>query len=112
MAERSLFKVGGTQGNGTFDVVDVDGDPEVRINGVAAVFPAPEEPPASLPDPLVDPLQLPTFTVATEPAATPAGQLAYFSDGDAGDPCVAVSDGTNWLVLYGTDAGTPISDGE
>lgn len=44
------------------------------------------------------PLALPTYTVDTAPAAADnTGALIYVSDGAAGDPIVAFSDGTNWL---------------
>jgi len=52
-------------------------------------------------------VQVPTYTVATAPAATDiAGSLIYVSDGLAGAPCVAVSDGTDWI----SPAGTAIAD--
>jgi hypothetical protein len=35
MAEKALWKIGGTAGHGTFAVVDVDGVPTIEINGVA-----------------------------------------------------------------------------
>lgn len=42
-------------------------------------------------------IQLPTFTVATAPAATDlAGTLIYVSDGAAGSAILAFSDGTDW----------------
>lgn len=41
---------------------------------------------------------LPTYTVAGLPAAsTNARRLVYVSNGAAGSPVVAFSDGTNWL---------------
>ncbi|WP_024278623.1 hypothetical protein [Xanthobacter sp. 126] len=44
-----------------------------------------------------DPVALPTFTVATAPAAASfAASLIYVSDGAAGSPIVAYSDGANW----------------
>ena len=50
---------------------------------------------------------LPEYTVATVPAAAGAeGQIIYVSDGNAGSPTVAVSDGTNWLNLV---AGTAVA---
>lgn len=41
---------------------------------------------------------LPVRTVATagDAAAAGAGARIYVSDGDGGDPCIAVSDGTDW----------------
>ena len=42
-------------------------------------------------------VQVPTYTVATAPsAASIAGSLIYVSDGAAGSPILAFSDGTNW----------------
>lgn len=40
-----------------------------------------------------------TFTVATAPAAADyaPGTMVYVSDGAAGSPILAFSDGTNWL---------------
>ena len=48
-------------------------------------------------------VQLPTYTVVTAPAATSlTGTLIYVSNGLAGAPCVAVSNGTNWISPAGT----------
>ena len=48
-------------------------------------------------------VQLPTYTVATAPAATGlTGTVIYVSNGLAGAPCVAVSNGTNWISPAGT----------
>jgi len=46
---------------------------------------------------------LPTYTVATAPAANSvtAGTIVYVSNGEAGSPCVAVSDGTDWYAGTG-----------
>lgn len=43
------------------------------------------------------PIGLGVFTVATVPSATKVGALIYVSDGAAGSPVVAFSNGTNWL---------------
>ena len=52
---------------------------------------------------VVGSIQLPTYTVASAPAATGlAGTLIYVSNGLAGAPCVAVSNGTNWISPAGT----------
>jgi len=52
-------------------------------------------------------VQVPTYTVATAPsAASIAGTIVYVSDGLAGAPCLAVSDGTDWI----SPAGTAIAD--
>ena len=46
---------------------------------------------------------LPTYTVATAPDASSvtAGTIIYVSNGEAGDPCIAVSDGTDWYAGTG-----------
>ena len=46
---------------------------------------------------------LPTYTVAGAPAASSvtAGTCIYVSNGEAGSPCIAVSDGTNWYAGTG-----------
>lgn len=48
-------------------------------------------------------IKLPTFTVATAPSAVTAGAgtLIYVSNGRAGLPTVAVSDGTDWIGSAG-----------
>jgi hypothetical protein len=52
-------------------------------------------------------VQVPTYTVATAPsAASIAGSLIYVSDGAAGAPILAFSDGTDWLR---SDTGAAIS---
>ena len=47
---------------------------------------------------------LPTYTVTTANALAtkPAGQIIYVSNGLAGDPCIAVGDGTDWISPAGT----------
>ena len=56
---------------------------------------------------VVGTVQVPTYTVATAPsAASIAGTIVYVSDGLAGAPCLAVSDGTDWI----SPAGTAIAD--
>lgn len=49
------------------------------------------------------PLVIPTYTVAGAPAAADhTGEMIRVSNGAAGQPCLAVSNGTNWLrVVYG-----------
>lgn len=50
---------------------------------------------------------VPTYTVATAPAATDLdGTIIYVSDGAAGSPILAFSDGTNWKR---SDTGATIS---
>ena len=53
-------------------------------------------------------IQLPSFTVASAPsaAAAGAGTLIYVSNGAAGAPIVAFSDGTDWKR---SDTGATIS---
>lgn len=44
------------------------------------------------------PFELESYTVAGAPAASSyANHIIYVSNGDAGSPCLAVSNGTNWL---------------
>jgi hypothetical protein len=45
---------------------------------------------------------LPTYTVATVPAIAAAGTIIYVSNGLAGAPTIAVSNGTNWMSAAGT----------
>lgn len=48
-------------------------------------------------------VQLPAYTVATAPAAAGlTGTIIYVSNGLAGAPTVAVSNGTNWISAAGT----------
>lgn len=42
------------------------------------------------------PVGVPSHTVANAPTAGTAGRMIYATDGDAGSPCLAVDDGTNW----------------
>ena len=44
----------------------------------------------------------PTYTVATAPDVGAAGTVIYVSDGLAGAPCLAVSDGSDWISPAGT----------
>lgn len=52
------------------------------------------------------PLALTAYTVGTAPSASPAGQVAYFSNGGGGNPMLAFSDGSNWKRV---DTGANIS---
>jgi len=48
-------------------------------------------------------IKIPTYTVATAPSAAGlTGTLIYVSNGLAGAPTVAVSDGTDWISAAGT----------
>ncbi len=45
-------------------------------------------------------MTLPTYTVAgLPPAAGHSGRLIQVSNGNAGQPCVAISNGTSWLRI-------------
>lgn len=55
---------------------------------------------------VVGAVTVPTYTVATVPSAATAGQVIYVSDGLAGAPCLAVSDGSDWI----SPAGTAVAD--
>ena len=48
-------------------------------------------------DPQLNLVAFTAYTVATAPSVTPAGQVAYFSNGAGGNPVLAFSNGTNWL---------------
>jgi len=54
-------------------------------------------------------IKVPTYDVAGAPSASTAGAgtLIYVSDGAAGSPILAFSDGTNWKR---SDTGATISD--
>ena len=48
-------------------------------------------------------VKVPTYTVAGAPSAAGlAGTIIYVSNGLAGAPCLAVSNGTNWISPAGT----------
>lgn len=53
---------------------------------------------------VVGSVTLPAFTVTTANALAtkPIGKLIFVSNGLAGEPCVAVGDGTNWISPAGT----------
>ena len=53
-------------------------------------------------------IRVPTYTVLTAPSASAAGSgtLIYVSNGAAGSPILAFSDGTNWKR---SDTGATIS---
>lgn len=57
---------------------------------------------------IVGAVKLPTYDVAGAPSAATAGAgtLVYISDGAAGDPITAFSDGTDWKR---SDTGATIS---
>jgi hypothetical protein len=43
-------------------------------------------------------LQLGAYTSTSLPSSGTAGRVAYVSDGDSGNPCLAVDNGTDWLI--------------
>jgi hypothetical protein len=48
-------------------------------------------------------ITVPTYTVASAPsAANIAGSIIFVSNGVAGEPTLAVSDGTDWISNAGT----------
>jgi len=53
-------------------------------------------------------INLPAYTVTTAPSAADAGAGAviFVSNGNAGDPTLAVSDGTDWLSSAGNAIAT------
>ena len=44
-------------------------------------------------------MTLKSYDLAAVPSASPAGQMIYVADGNAGAATVAVSDGSNWKVV-------------
>ena len=43
-------------------------------------------------------LQLGSYTSTSLPSSGTAGRVAYVSDGDSGNPCLAIDNGTDWLI--------------
>jgi hypothetical protein len=39
------------------------------------------------------------YTVATLPSNGTTGRIVYVSNGDGGNPCLAVDDGTDWVRI-------------
>lgn len=42
-------------------------------------------------------ITLENFTVSELPANGTSGRLVFVSNGDGGNPCLAIDDGTNWV---------------
>jgi hypothetical protein len=47
-------------------------------------------------DPQLNLVAFTQYTVATVPSASPAGQVIWVSNGAAGAPCLALSNGSVW----------------
>lgn len=58
-------------------------------------------------DPSVNLVGFKSYTVATVPAASPAGLVIWVTNGAAGSPCLALSNGSVWKRV--DDPGTTIS---
>jgi len=43
-------------------------------------------------------LQVGSYTASSLPSSGTAGRVAYVSDGDGGSPCLAIDNGTEWLI--------------
>ena len=57
------------------------------------------EPTVTIPSIAETSLALENFTVSELPSNGTAGRVVYVSNGDGGNPCLAVDDGTNWLRI-------------
>ena len=58
-------------------------------------------------DPSVNLIGMKAYTVATVPPASPAGLVIWVTNGAAGAPCLALSNGSVWKRV--DDPGTTIS---
>ena len=43
-------------------------------------------------------IQFGSYTASTLPSSGTAGRVVYVSDGDDGSPCLAVDNGSSWLI--------------
>ena len=57
------------------------------------------EPTVTIPSISATEVVMENFTVATLPSNGTTGRIVYVSDGDGGDPCLAVDNGTNWVRI-------------
>lgn len=62
---------------------------------------------AAYADPALNLVGLKAYTVATVPPASPAGLVIWVTNGAAGSPCLALSNGSVWKRV--DDPGTTIS---
>jgi len=55
------------------------------------------EPTVTIPSVTQTEVVMENYTVATLPSNGTAGRIVYVTDGDGGNPCLAVDNGTNWV---------------
>jgi hypothetical protein len=55
------------------------------------------EPTVTIPSISATEVVMENFTVSTLPTNGTTGRIVYVSDGDGGNPCMAVDNGTNWV---------------
>ena len=55
------------------------------------------EPTVTIPSIVQIEVVMENYTVATLPSNGTAGRIVYVTDGDGGNPCLAVDNGTNWV---------------
>ena len=55
------------------------------------------EPTVTIPSVTQTEVVMENYTVATLPSNGTAGRIVYVTDGDGGNPCMAVDNGTNWV---------------
>ena len=55
------------------------------------------EPTVTIPSVTQTEVVMENFTVSTLPTNGTTGRIVYVSDGDGGNPCLAVDNGTNWV---------------
>jgi len=55
------------------------------------------EPTVTIPSVTQTEVVMENYTVATLPSNGTAGRIVYVTDGDGGNPCMAVDNGTDWV---------------
>ena len=55
------------------------------------------EPTVTIPSISATEVVMENYTVGTLPTNGTTGRIVYVSDGDGGNPCLAVDNGTNWV---------------
>lgn len=55
------------------------------------------EPTVTIPNIVQIEVVMESYTVATLPSNGTAGRIVYVTDGDGGNPCMAVDNGTDWV---------------